>query len=61
MQGQKDYQEKLFNSFKISERVPSDNLYRRLKSELDLNFLYSSTKQYYGIDGQKSIDSVFFK
>ena len=60
MQGQKDYQEKLFNSFQLSERVPSDNFYRRLKSELDLNFLYSSTKQYYGSEGQRSIDPVVF-
>ena len=44
MQGKKDYQEKLFNSFQLSERVPEENFYRRLKSELDLSFLYQSTK-----------------
>jgi transposase len=62
MQGKKDYQEKLFNNFQLSERVPLENFYRRLKSELDLSFLRSLTKEYYGEEGQKSIDPiVFFK
>ncbi len=39
MQGKKDYQEKLFNSFELSECLPLENFYRRLKSELDLFFL----------------------
>lgn len=60
MQGKKDYQEKLFNSFQLSERVPQENFYRRLKGELDLNFLYQSTKKYYGCEGQQSIDPVVF-
>ncbi len=60
MQGKKDYQEKLFNSFQLSERVPQENFYRRLKSELDLNFIYKLTDNYYGKEGQKSIDPVVF-
>jgi transposase len=60
MQGKKDYQEKLFANFQLSERVPAHNFYRRLKEILDLNFLYSLTKQYYGSSGQKSIDPVVF-
>lgn len=60
MQGKKDYQEKLFNSFQLSERVPQENFYRRLKSELDLSFLYQSTKKHYGSEGQRSIDPVVF-
>ena len=60
MQGKKDYQEKLFAQFQLSERVPAHNFYRRLKEILDLNFLYSLTKQYYGSSGQKSIDPVVF-
>jgi transposase len=60
MQGKKDYQEKLFNSFQLSERVPEENFYRRLKSELDLSFLYKLTKPYYGSEGQRSIDPVVF-
>ncbi|WFO17141.1 transposase [Cellulophaga baltica 4] len=60
MQGKKTYQEKLFNSFRLSERVPQDNFYRLLKGVLDLNFLYFQTKSYYGDSGQKSIDPVVF-
>ena len=60
MQGKKDYQEKLFNSFQLSERVPGNNFYRRLKSAIDLDFLYPLTKGYYGESGQKSIDPVVF-
>ena len=62
MQGKKDYQEKLFAHFQMSERIPKHNFYRRLKEVLDLNFLYPLTKRYYGESGQKSIDPiVFFK
>lgn len=62
MQGIKYYQEKLFNDFRLSERVPETNFYRQLKEILDLNFLYQKTNAYYGASGQKSIDPiVFFK
>jgi transposase len=62
MQGRKNYQEQLFTSFQLSDRVPQDNLYRRLKETLDLRFLYMATAKYYGKEGQKSIDPiVFFK
>ena len=60
MQGKKEYQEKLFNSFQLSERIPKDNFYRRLKDAIDLDFLYPLTKCYYGESGQKSIDPVVF-
>jgi len=60
MQGKKEYQEKLFANFQLSERVPAHNFYRRLKEILGLNFLYPLTKQYYGASGQKSIDPVVF-
>ncbi|HVS93190.1 MAG TPA: IS1182 family transposase [Mucilaginibacter sp.] len=60
MQGKKHYQEKLFTNFQLSDRVPADNLYRRLKEILDLQFLYKATAKYYGKDGQKSIDPVVF-
>ena len=40
MQGTKVYQEKLFTTFQLSDRVPEDNFYRRLKSVLHLDFLY---------------------
>ena len=60
MQGKKDYQEKLFAHFQLSERIPENNFYRRLKAVLDLDFLYPLTKGYYGGSGQKSIDPVVF-
>ena len=60
MQGKKEYQEKLFANFQLSERIPKGNFYRRLKEVLDLDFLYPLTKQYYGASGQKSIDPVVF-
>jgi len=60
MQGKKHYQDRRIPSFRISERVPRDNFYRRLKDILDLNWLYEATKTYYGIEGHKSIDPVVF-
>ena len=60
MQGKKVYQEQLFNSFQLSERVPVTNLYRRLKEALNLDFLYDLTRGFYGSSGQKSIDPVVF-
>ena len=60
MQGKKDYQEKLFAQFQLSERIPKHNFYRRLKDVLDLDFLYGLTNSYYGESGQKSIDPVVF-
>lgn len=62
MQGRKPFEEKLFTNFQLSDRVPLDNLYRRLKEILDLRFLYKTTARYYGTEGQESIDpTVFFK
>src|SRR5215471_4990250 len=60
MQGKKQFSEKLFTNFQLSERVPTDNFYRRLKAVLDLHWLYKATKKYYGTEGQQSIDPVVF-
>jgi transposase len=60
MQGKKKYAEKLFTSFQLSNHVPADNFYRLLKEALDLQWLYKSTKKYYGREGQQSIDPVVF-
>ncbi len=60
MLGKKKYQEKLFTSFQLSERVPGNNFYRRLKEVLDLSFLYELIASYYGDSGQQSIDPVVF-
>lgn len=62
MQGRKQHTEKLFLSFQLSDRVPTDNFYRKLKEMLDLKWLYKQTAKYYGSEGQQSIDPiVFFK
>tara|TARA_R110002126_G_scaffold291435_1_gene452419 strand:- start:949 stop:2520 length:1572 start_codon:yes stop_codon:yes gene_type:complete len=60
MQEKKEYQEKLFAQFQLSERIPKNNFYRLLKGVLDLEFLYMLTRPYYGESGQKSIDPVVF-
>src|SRR5215204_1715374 len=60
MQGKKQFIEKLFTNFQLSDRVPEDNFYRRLKALVDLQCLYKATKKYYGSEGQKSIDPVVF-
>ena len=60
MQGKKQYSEKLFKQFQLSDRVPAENFYRRLKQTLDLHWLYKATKKYYGTEGQQSIDPVVF-
>lgn len=60
MQGKKNYQEKLFHNFQLSDLVPETNFYRRLASIVDLDFLYKETSVYYGFSGQQSIDPVVF-
>ena len=60
MQGKKHYQEKLFVSFQLSDHVPEENFYRRLKEIIDFSFLYGKTSEYYGKEGQKSVDPVVF-
>ena len=60
MQGRKNYTEKLFLSFRLSDRIPKENLYRRLRETLDLSFLYKDTKELYGNTGNPSIDPVVF-
>ena len=62
MLGKKDYQEKLYLSFSLSQRIPENNFYRRLKKALDLQFVRNMARPYYGREGQKSIDpTVFFR
>ena len=62
MLGRKDYQEKLFLSFSLSQRIPENNFYHRLKKVLDLHFVRDMARSYYGNEGQKSIDpTVFFR
>src|SRR5690606_32249930 len=60
MQGKKNYQEKLFTSFQLSDRIPEHNFYRRLKDIINLEYLYSATEKFYGDSGQKRMDPVVF-
>ena len=60
MLGKKNYEEKLYMNFQLSQRIPKENFYRRLKGFLDLGFLYKLVEPYYGKEGQKSIDPVVF-
>jgi len=52
--------EKLFMNFQLSERIPKDNFYRRLRETLDLQSIYSDTQDLYGRTGNPSIDPVVF-
>ena len=62
MQGKKEYQEKRFTDFRLSDHIPKENFYCRLKGCLHLDFRYPLTKGYYGDSGQKSMGpTVFFK
>ena len=62
MQGKKVYAERLFTSFQLSDHVPEENFYRRLKGAVDFGFIQYLTRGYYGKCGQKSIDpEVFIK
>jgi transposase len=60
MQGKKQYTPQLFVSFYLTDRVPEDNFYRRLRETIELRWLYKATKKYYGKEGQQSIDPVVF-
>lgn len=44
----------------LDDLVAKDNFYRILNSTLDLHFLYHATADYYGEEGQESIDPVVF-
>jgi transposase len=60
MQGRKDIVPKVMYQVHIDDLVPKENFFRKLDKELDLSFLYNETKQYYGTEGQESIDPVVF-
>ena len=47
-------------SISLQELVPENNFYRRLLTALDLHWLYKETAEYYGTEGQESIDPVVF-
>jgi transposase len=60
MQGHKQFVDKVVLRFRLSERVPKQNLYRRLAELLDWDFLYEQTRALYSHTGQPSLDPVVF-
>ena len=60
MQGKKQYLDKEVTHFRLSERVPPHNLYRRLADVLDWTFFYDETRGLYSHTGQPSLDPVVF-
>ena len=60
MQGKKLFLDKEVTRFRLSERVPSHNLYRRLAEFVDWTFLYAETQALYSHTGQPSLDPVVF-
>uniref|UniRef100_UPI00375122B4 IS1182 family transposase n=1 Tax=Flavobacterium sp. TaxID=239 RepID=UPI00375122B4 len=60
MQGKKTFTPQLFVSVNLLDLVPEHNFYRLLDKAIDFHFLYKATAQYYGEEGQESIDPVVF-
>jgi transposase len=60
MQGHKQFTDKVVTQFRLSERVPKQNLYRRLSELLDWEFLRQQTRAVYSHTGQPSLDPVVF-
>ncbi|TGE18995.1 IS1182 family transposase [Hymenobacter elongatus] len=60
MQGKKLFLDKEVTRFRLSERVPRHNLYRRLAELVDWSFLYDETQALYSRTGQPSLDPVVF-
>ncbi|MGI4824455.1 MAG: transposase [Janthinobacterium lividum] len=60
MQGHQQFVDKVVLRFRLSERVPKQNLYRRLAELLNWDFLYQQTQALYSHTGQPSLDSVVF-
>ena len=60
MQGKKLFLDQEVTRFRLSERVPPHNLYRRLAELVDWSFLYGETKALYSRTGQPSLDPVVF-
>jgi transposase len=60
MQGHKQFTDKVVTRFRLSERVPRHNLYRRLAELLDWDFLYQQTQTLYSHTDQPSLDPVVF-
>lgn len=60
MQGKKNFQPRLFANFRLDDFVPDNNFYKILKGELNLDFIYKSTKSVYSHTGRPGLDPVVF-
>ncbi|MEM0544000.1 transposase, partial [Flavobacterium sp. j3] len=60
MQGRKELTPKMLYQFHLQDLIPEHNYYRLLDKAIDFHFLYKATAQYYGEEGQESIDPVVF-
>jgi len=60
MQGHKQFVDKVVLRFRLSERVPTHNFYRRLREVLDWEFVREQTRSVYSHTGQPSLDPVVF-
>ena len=60
MQGKNLFLDKEVTRFRISERVPPHNLYRRLAELVDWSFLHDQTRSLYSHTGQPLFDPVVF-
>ena len=60
IQGHKQFIDKVVLRFRLSERVPRHNLYRRLGELLVWDFLYEQTQALYSHTGQPSLNLVVF-
>ena len=60
MQGKKPFFDKEVIRFRLTERVPPHNLYRRLAELVDWTFLYDETRALYSHTCQPSLDPVVF-
>ena len=60
MQGQKHFHDKVSMRFRLSERVPKPDFYRRLRDVLDWEFLRAQIRPVYSHTGQPVLDPVVF-
>ena len=60
MQGKKPFLDKEVTRFRLSERVPRHNRYRRLAELVDWSLLHEETRGLYRHTGQPSPDPVVF-
>jgi transposase len=60
MQGKKELIPKMLYQVHLQDLIPEHNYYRILDKAIDFRFLYKATQDYYGDEGQESIDPVVF-